>query len=202
MKPSEPRCSGGGWGQLTRSAAPLPESRRSFTVRLQLGGWSAGSTCSSEQRSGLHISDQGRWGRTRGKVRWGPLSARLPPAASRKASWIDHKALGIGSANPRPGLKARTPAGASVFSLREIGSLIPRDAAEGPTASPGGSGCYCPGLQTRSPARAPYLPLGAGTGSNSSQVPSHRAPIGRLLPRTQTSGLHSSWFISWLGRAV
>lgn len=124
MKPSEPRCSGGGWGWglLTRSAAPLPESRRSFTVRLQHGGWSAGSTCSSEQRSGLHISDEDRWGQTQGKVRWGPLSAQLPPAASRKASRIDHNVLGIGGTNPRPGLKERTPAGASVFSLRELGA--------------------------------------------------------------------------------
>lgn len=64
-------------------------------MRLQDGGGSAISTCSSEQRLGLHISDQGRRGQTQRNVRWGPLSSQLLPAAYRKTPRIDHNVLGI-----------------------------------------------------------------------------------------------------------
>ena len=184
---------GVGSGLLTRSPPP-PERRRSFTVRLQLKGRSASSARSSRRRPWLHISEQGRWRQRRGGVTRGPLSSPLLPASSSKAARIDRNALGPQG----PGLRGASPTGASVFPPMENGKPTHQDVVEGPVARPGGTGCYWPGLQARSPAGLALSPPGPCPGLIHLRLP----PPAPGTLQARCSPEHRLRFLSRLCRAV
>lgn len=131
-------------GPLTASA-PLPARRRSLTVRLQPGGAAAGSARSARRGPGLHISEQDRGDRDSAGVRRGPRAAR---SCCRLQQGSRDCPQGAGTAGGPEAWRREEPWPVPQSPLCwKVGTQMPRDAVSGPTANPGGSSRYHPGLQ-------------------------------------------------------